>query len=569
MNLGQAVPSRPPLRVPVGNDAARWSTFCGDRTLVVATRTVTSAVRVLECLPSLLRGDVRVDVVFTHDPGSAFGEGVLDLLRDNGCRHVVPWEHLPYVDADLILTASENLDLPDGDCPVLVLPHGVGFQKYVPDARGPGERLSGMVPDRLLEAGRAWLAVSHPQQEAQLVAAHPKVAGRTLLVGDPCLDELRVSLRRGGEHKEALGIGAERRLVVVSSTWGRTSLLGQHPHLPAELLAGLPVDEYAVAAVVHPNVWARHGDWNVRQAFARALDAGLLLMPPVHRWRQALVAADAVIGDHGSVTLYGAALGKPVLLAAFGDDSVPGTAAELLAGFAGRIDPYEDMPGQLAAAIDSHTPDRYETVADTAFAEPGQALARLRGEVYRLLGLPEPRTPRPRSQRLPQDRVDVTAPTAWRVVTTIPAPGIVTVVRWPAVVSDEEGDPPGEFGHLAADETERDPGQLESAAVLTRNRPHTSRPGAVRWARDMLADFPGARLAVTATAGGHLAVLRDGRVVETATTGPARDAGVIGAVVYMCLRAGWELDDIVTLRLGGLPEQDVALLPLPSVPSMA
>lgn len=519
----------------------------------------------LECLPSLLRGDLRVDVVFAHDPGSAFGDGVLDLLRDNDCQGIVAWDDLPGVDADLVLTASENLDLPDEDCPVLVLPHGIGFQKYVPDARGPGERLSGMVPDRLLEAGRAWLAVSHPAQEAQLVAVHPKTAGRTLLVGDPCLDDLRVSSQRTTAHKDALGVAAERRLVVVSSTWGRTSLLGHHPGLPAELLAGLPVDEYAVAAVVHPNVWARHGGWNVRRVLAPALDAGLLLMPPVHRWRQALVAADVVIGDHGSVTLYGAALGKPVLLAAFGEDSVPGTAAELLSRTAGRFDPRGDARGQIADAISGHAPDRYAPVAGAAFAEPGQALARLRTEIYRLLRLPEPYAPAPRPLVLPHDGIDAIAPTAWRVITTMPTPGVVTVVRHPAGVSAGEGDPPGYFGHLSADETERDPGQLESASVLIRNRPHTSRPAALRWARDTLTAFPGARLAVTAVPGGHLAVLRDGRAVEAAATGPVRDAGVVGSVVYTCLRAGWDLDGFVTLRLGGLPEQDVALLPLPPV----
>ena len=37
---------------------------------VVAARTVTSTVRVLEALPAVLRGDSRVAVVFAYDPGS-------------------------------------------------------------------------------------------------------------------------------------------------------------------------------------------------------------------------------------------------------------------------------------------------------------------------------------------------------------------------------------------------------------------------------------------------------------------------------------------------------------------
>lgn len=153
-----------PLRLPVGTGAGRWSTFHGEKTLVVAARTVTSTVRVLECLPALLRGDGRVTVVFAHDPTSAFNDGVLDLLHDAGCR-VFPWEQVGHAEPDLILTASENIDVPEGHCPVLVLPHDIGFQKQVPDSRASGDRLSGVVPDSLLESGRAWLAISHPGQE--------------------------------------------------------------------------------------------------------------------------------------------------------------------------------------------------------------------------------------------------------------------------------------------------------------------------------------------------------------------------------------------------------------------
>ncbi|NED88217.1 hypothetical protein G3I76_50060, partial [Streptomyces sp. SID11233] len=72
-----------------------------------------------------------VSVVFAHDPGSAFGDGVLDLLHHHGCR-VMPWSRLAESAPGLILSASENIEVPAGDCPVLVLPHGVGFQKLVP-----------------------------------------------------------------------------------------------------------------------------------------------------------------------------------------------------------------------------------------------------------------------------------------------------------------------------------------------------------------------------------------------------------------------------------------------------
>ncbi|MFG2707413.1 hypothetical protein [Streptomyces sp. NPDC048386] len=560
------------LRVPVGHDAHRWGTFRGERTLVVATRTVTSAVRILETLPALLRGDDRVTVVFAHDPTSAFGSGVLDLLHGAGCR-VMPWEQLERIAPDLILSASENIDVPEGHCPVLVLPHGVGFQKLVPDSRGPHERLSGVVPDSLLESGRAWLAVSHPAQEEQLLATHPKAAGRTLLVGDPCFDELLASRESRDAYREALGVPAGRRLIVVSSTWGPTSLLGRHPHLPASLLGELPCDEYLVAAIVHPNVWAAHGAWQIRVLQAAALDAGLRLVPAVHAWRAALVAADAVVGDHGSVTLYGASAGTPVLLGAFGADAVPGTAIHGLAAVAPRLDLRGDLRRQVEHVIHEHTPERYAAVAQSAFAEPGQALPRLRAALYRLLRLPEPPSPPPSALVLPRPDPSAAPVTSWQVATEVEeidhVPSAVVVHRFPAAVHSGSGTGIGSplfFTHLACSDGERDRRLVESASVILAHRPAPNAVGALRWIQGTLERLPGSLLAASAVRhGGFLIGLRDGRIVEAAVTGPELDAGLPAAVVYACLRAGRPLGDAyVTLRIGDLRTEDVVLRLRPS-----
>ncbi|MFC9649060.1 hypothetical protein [Streptomyces sp. NPDC056937] len=566
----------PPLRVPVGHDARRWSTFHGEKTLVVAARTVTSTVRVLETLPALLRDDSRVTVVFAYDPTSAFNNGVLDLLHEAGCR-VMPWAQLTGAGPDLILSASENVDVPDDSCPVLVLPHGVGFQKLVPDSRTPATRLSGVVPDALLEAGRAWLAVSHPEQEEQLLATHPKAAGRTLLVGDPVYDTLSASLPQADVHRRALGLADGQRLVVLSSTWGPTSLIGRDPELPARLLGALPYDEYRVAAIMHPNVWSGHGSWQIHTVQTAALRAGLLLIPPVHAWQPTLVAADVVIGDHGSVTLYGSALGKPVLLATYGDDAVPGTAIARLGRAAPRLDARNDMRGQIEAAVRDHTPGRYAEVSAHAFAEPGQALARLRTAVYRLMNLPEPGTDPAPPLALPRPVAPAADVTSWAVATTASSDAgqwTVTVRRHPAAVSDGGGADPDAFLHLACDEEERDRRLTESASALIRRTPAPTAVAALRWIGRTLERLPGSRLAATAVGaggGGCLVGLRDGRVVEATVTGPADDPGLPAAVVYTCLLAGAPLDDvIVTLRIGGVREEDVALrlrrpLPAPSV----
>ncbi|MFD0319086.1 hypothetical protein [Streptomyces flavalbus] len=553
--------------MPVGADAHRWSTFHGERVLVVAARTVTSTVRVLETLPALLRDDSRVTVVFAHDPTSAFNDGVLDLLHTAGCR-VAPWEQLARITPDLILSASENIDVPEGDCPVLVLPHGVGFHKLVPDARGPRERLSGVVPDALLESGRAWLAVSHPAQEEQLLATHPKAVGRTLLVGDPCLDELAASRAHRAAYREALGVTEDQRLVVLSSTWGPTSVLGAHPDLLARLLAHLPHDEYRVGAITHPNVWSAHGAWQLRTLQAAALEAGLLMVPTVHAWRPALVAADVLVGDHGSVTLYGAAVGTPLLLAAFGGDAVPGTAVHELAAVAPRLDTRGDLRRQVEDAVRAHTPDRYAAVAAQAFAEPGHALARLRGVLYRLLRLPEPTSPSPVPLVLPVPERPAAPVTSWQVTAEVTGDGTsptVTVRRVPAAVAayaPARPDTAARFTHLACADDERDHRLTESASVLVRRQPAATAVGALRWIAETLARQPGSLLAASAVRGGGCLVgLSDGRVVTVTVTGPALDPGLPGAVVYACLRAGLALDDArpLTLRVGDGRAEDVVL----------
>ncbi|WP_234343816.1 hypothetical protein [Streptomyces sp. NRRL F-5123] len=570
-----AVSGSRPLRVPVGQDAPRWRTFQGERTLVVAARTVTSTVRALETLPALLRDDPRVTVVFAYDPTSAFSSGVLDLLSSSGCR-VMPWEQLGDLSPDLIVSASENIDVPEGDCPVLVLPHGIGFQKLVPDSRSTRTRLSGAVPDALLESGRAWLAVSHPAQEEQLVAAHPKAAGRTLLVGDPCFDELAASRPRRAAYRTALGVAEHQRLVMVSSTWGPTSLLGRHPDLLPRLLAQLPCDEYRVGAIIHPNVWSGHGAWQIRTLLASALDAGLLLIPAVHAWRPALVAAHVLVGDHGSVTLYGAANGTPVLLAGIGADAVPGTAVHALAAAAPRLEPRGDLLRQVRAiAAERHTPERYAGVAGQAFAEPGRALARLRSAVYGFLKLPEPPSPPPAPLALPAPDSPAGPVTSWLVTAGVTASAdapAVTVRRVPAAVAaygTAGPDTVSSFTHLASTDDERDRRLTESASALLRSRPAATAVEALRWIGDRLDELPGSLLAASAVRGGGTLVgLRDGRVVAVDATGPARDAGLAAAVVHACLLAGAPLDGaVMTLQVGERPGEDVALRLRPAPPA--
>lgn len=562
------------VRVPVGPDAERWRTFGAERTVVAAARTVTSLVRVLDVMPELVHDDPRVTVVFAYDPTSAFNNGVLDLLRSRGCR-TLPWSQLAEITPDLLISASENVKVPPGDYPVVVLPHGVGFHKQVPDSAGPGTRLSGLVHDDLLAARRAWLAVSHPDQESQLAAAEPSTVGRTVLVGDPCLDRLRVSARWRERYRAALGVAPGTRLVLVSSTWGEESLAGSWPGLPADLLAQLPADEYRVALVLHPNVWSGHGDWQIRVMQRTALEAGLIAVDPTDGWQQALVASDLVIGDHGSVTLYGAALGRPVLLGAFGSEAVPGTAGYALRSAAARLDPGRPLRPQLETAAATHHKGRFASVSDAAFAEPGHALPKLRELVYDLLELPPPKQPARGLRAFPLPALDVPRAPSLMVHTSVVRGGEgdlrVEVRRFPAALAGETAGDASAFWHLACDVDEPDTRLTESAAVIcSASEVFTPEAGRQR-VSGLLTDFPGARVAAVPGEDGHSVVgVRDGRFVYVGTAQePSLDPGTAAAAVYVCLRLGMPLHATAVHVVRGRRSQRLLLGPVPTSAAVA
>ena len=146
-----------------------------------------------------------------------------------------------------------------------------------------------------------------------------------------------------------------------------------------------------MAASLHPDAWHWHGPWQVRAWHADCVRAGLTLLPAAEGWRGALVAADLVIGDHGSVTLYAASLGVPVLLAAFARDEVsPGSHVALLGKTAPRLWPGQPLVPQVEHVVASYRPETYASVRGQVTSEPGRALELIRQVLYRRLGLPEP-----------------------------------------------------------------------------------------------------------------------------------------------------------------------------------
>jgi hypothetical protein len=382
-------------KVPIGPDAPRWSTRAPNATVLVVVDTVTSGQRLLE-VARLFEADFRVQVVFTSPSGAVFANGVGEFLSGIGAL-VVPWRQA--VDHVFTLAvAAGHAGIHELHSPVVLLPHGAGFNKLVSAGqrgRAIGRRdVYGLGTQRLMRDGvliPAALVLAHEEERARLAAGCPEALSAAVVVGDPSYDRIVASLPQRYAYRDALGIAPGRKLVTVATTWGSSSLLGRAPQLPGRLVDELPRDEYQVIALAHPNAWFGHGRWQITAWLTDALRAGLGLVPPEADWRSVLVASDLVIGDHGSVSLYATAAGVPVVLATpLSADVDPASPMGELGTVAPRLSSRRSLSTQLARITADYRRDDYARVAARITSKPGRFAPTMRKLLYRYLHLDQP-----------------------------------------------------------------------------------------------------------------------------------------------------------------------------------
>ncbi|MFI0739939.1 hypothetical protein ACH4PU_17905 [Streptomyces sp. NPDC021100] len=370
----------------------------------------------------------------------------------------------------------------------------------------------GLGPEWLLHDGRPLATatvLSHPEQLRRLRAACPEAAPTAVLAGDPCYDRLLEALPHRDRFRRAFGVAPGQRLVVLNSTWAPRALFGDGAEdrlswLLSRLTSELPADEYRTIAVLHPNIWYGHGPGQVRAWLERARRAGLTPVDPLEDWRQALIAADCVIGDHGSVTYYAAAIGRPVLLGSFPEaDLDPESPVAALGRAAPRLRASDDLRHRIAAVIESHDPGAYAALAELTSSAPGRSAALLRRLLYRIMDLPEPAGRPALLGRLPLPAHQPAVRTApVRALTRVVRvdPPEVAVVRY-ADPAYEPEEPEAEAAHTVVHEETSDVSLLEAADVILRDGdpedPRVGPPGA--WAAEIAARYPHCGLAAYLT----------------------------------------------------------------------
>lgn len=371
-----------------------WVTVHSDRRVLIMAPTMTSVHRMLD-VAALFWGDLRVQLRFTVPP-NPLGEGAEAMLRAMGVP-LLPWAQAVTRRYDLAVSANLG-GIGEIDAPVALFAHGASRNKLArPRGRGsiavlskvPAFARSSLVRDGMLVPSA--IALGHDRDLAMLAQDCPEALPVVRVVGDPCFDRISAGRRLRDVYRSALGLEPGEKLVVVTSTWAGASLLGSAPHQVERLVEQLSGPGYRVVLLIHPNVVAAHGTYQLHAWWGHLARKGLILTRPGQPFEPLLNAADYIVGDHGSVTLYGSLAGVPVLLGAYDAAHVhPDSGAAALAAVAPRLVGSVPVPEQLAQADEQFDAAAMARVASTISSEPGNFARHTRTLLYGILCLGQP-----------------------------------------------------------------------------------------------------------------------------------------------------------------------------------
>lgn len=493
-----------------GRDLEKETRQVQKRMLVVVRNDV-SLDRVLELLYAIGE-DIVLALKFVVDIGSKFAGEIAAHLRTLGCD-VISWEEAIRQRWDVIYAAHVNNHLAELNGPLLVTAHGVSYNRIRPESTGGDISYPvGLSPFELTSDGRvfpAFIGLGAPEQLSRMFQG---ARDRAILVGDPVYDKLMAGRHQRRKIRTKLQVG-NRKLVLVSSTWGDCSTIHTRRAMIKRLVAVLPSDEYVVALVTHPNILSGESPFEIHNDLVDELDSGLLLIDST-TWQAALIAADLVIGDHGSVTNYAAGIGLPVLIASNGEEELhPASPVAWLHGKLPRLDHITCLHTQIEKTLTEHDPNRWRDLIQEIFGLPGKGMEATVNALRALMNEPPLATP-PRIRQVQMPKVHAGQPvTAYRV--QVRADGHIE--SHPAIVAKPADDDQSLLVLLAEEvcPTFRDNAEI---IVHTGQLPEQE---AEEWIRETLADCLGVALVVAALdGGGCVLVFGDRSRVTTARGDP-------------------------------------------------
>ncbi|MDS0139241.1 MULTISPECIES: hypothetical protein [unclassified Amycolatopsis] len=474
------------------DDGRYYRTLSWSYSVLMVVRTYTTLDRLLTLIEALYPDSPRIK--FVVEPGSDFARGLARHIEGMGFE-VLTWAEAKAIRFDVVLAAHATRALGELRGPVFVVPHGAGYNRLVAWSSGSDEFATGLVDSQLtMDDGRVYpsaIGVSHEEQVERLRVSAPEAADRAVVIGDPVFDRIVASRWRRDGFRERFGVLPGQKLVVITSTWGGYSTVGRDAELPMRLLAQLPMDQYRVLLIMHPNVWSIDSPGEIRTKLRDALASGLIVVPPHTPWEAGLIAADICLGDHSSLSIYAAAIGCRFLLAADGREELePTSPLAQLCEKATRL----DLGGDLRRQIEDHlaSPRRLSArdIADSIFQQQEQSWARFRSVVRALAGrtaLPEAPRMTPVGDPEPMSCCRITA---WIVSTRVEHDADtgairVPIERWPRIARDSRDNPDDDLWQ-AADHAEVHWPFRSNSEVLLHSAPLT-RVAGEQWVHEMLA----------------------------------------------------------------------------------
>jgi len=367
---------------------------------LICVHTLVCANRLLPIYESLVHCNPAIQWVFTVPPDD-YRDDVADHLRDQTLP-VIGWKKATgELQANFnvaLAAASGHLD--KLSIPVVKMAHGALHDKKTPRGTGTGvetpRQQHGLGSESLTRHGRAIasrIVLAHDDDLAQLRRSSPTLAATARVIGDPVVDQIDAHLDQRERFRQDLGVPEDMQLVVVTTTSGRRSLWRDRPEVLHRLMTELPAARYRVVVVTHPHVRHVYGS-QLDDSWRRLYAAGMRRVPVDQDWIVLLIAADWVIGDHGSVLHYATRTQAALLTAGFAhDEVVAGSPRASLGRNLPELSHADPIEAQLLTAAAPEVKARYATAGQRLSSQPGSYAALLRRDIHRLVGVPEPDVP--------------------------------------------------------------------------------------------------------------------------------------------------------------------------------